>query len=176
MRQYEYLELVDPETGEFYEVQRRYCATRGIEKDEKPILPTYNISKIECKEFFYDKLKPHYDEVKYHSLKVDKEVLNILLDKALSVGALSLLAYLARNIYYRNYIYFVMDEFLSDMEVSERTASRYMRELISINVVKEIPSEAPMREMILAINPDLLFKGKEWMRTDSTQKWHKLSM
>lgn len=175
-REYQYLELVDPETGEFFEVQRRYCSVReDVERKEKDPLPAYDLSKIECKEFFYAKLKGYYDEVKYTKLKIDKSVLDILLDKDLSVGALSLLAYLARNIYYRNYVYFVMDDFLEDMEVSERTANRYLKELFG-KYIKEIPSQAPMREMILAMNPNLFYFGKESMRVDSTQKWVEIAI
>lgn len=168
---YEYLELVDPETGEFYEVQRKYCAARGIDKQEKSPLPPYNLSNIECKEFFYDRLKPYHKDVAGMSLKIDKEVLSILSSKELSVGALSLLAYLAREIYYRNYVYFVMEEFLEDMEVSEKTANRYLSELFSRSYVKEVPCEVPMKEMVLMVNPNLFFQGREQMRLDSVRKW-----
>lgn len=170
---YNYLQLVDPETGESFFVERKYCINQDpVEKDPPKPLQPYKIQAIECREWFVDFLKPFRNSLGNKHVKVDKDVLNILLEKELTVGALALLAYLARSLYYKNYVYFKFNEFVEDVELNEKTTYRHFANLVKKGYIKEVETQVPSKEAVIAMNPNIFFVGPESLRADAIKLWY----
>lgn len=151
---------VDPETGELYEVGERGSY----------YLPPLDISAITSKEIYDSVVKARVK--RFMKLKISPILLDVIVDRGLSIPAMSVLCLLGQKIGYNNMVYTSIKELVEGSGYIRQTVSGAIMELKEVGMVREVNNKLKEKESrFFLVNPLYFFLGYYPNRDKLLNEW-----
>lgn len=151
---------VDPETGELYEV----------EANSSYYLPPLDISTIVSREVYDSVVKARVK--RFMKLKISPILLDVIVDRGLSIPAMSVLCLLGQKIGYNNMVYTSVKELVDGSGYIRQTVSSAIVELKDSGMVREVSNKLKERESrFFLVNPLYFFLGYYPNRDKLLNEW-----
>jgi DNA-binding MarR family transcriptional regulator len=152
--------VVDPETGELYEV----------ESSSTYYLPPLDISSITSRELYDSIVKVRLK--KFMKLKISPILLDVIVDRGLSIPAMSVLCLLGQKIGYNNMVYTSVKELVDGSGYIRQTVSNAIGELKDNGMLREVDNKLKEKESrLFLVNPLYFFLGYYPNRDKLLNEW-----
>ena len=152
--------VVDPETGELYEV----------ESNNTYYLPPLDISSITSREVYDPVVKARLK--KFMKLKISPILLDVIVDRGLSIPAMSILCLLGQKIGYNNMVYTSVKELVDGSGYIRQTVSNAIGELKDNGMLREVDNKLKEKESrFFLVNPLYFFLGYYPNRDKLLNEW-----
>lgn len=153
--------VVDLDTGETYEEGKGR---------EVYYLPPLELSAITSREVYDSVVRARYK--KFMKLKISPILLDIIVERGLSIPAMSVLCLLGQKIGYNNMVYTSVKELVEGSGYIRQTVSAALGELKDGGMVREVDNKLKEKESrFLLVNPLYFFLGYYPNRDKLLNEW-----